>query len=72
MRKRNFVIFLLLLFVVLLSWPCVFASNFTVGGNDFNDVQSVIDGSSNNDVILLGNKTYTSTSGQIVLLIRKI
>lgn len=60
MEYKNKMIFIILIFFLFaLSLSAVSAANYTVSGNTFNDIQSVIDSSSSNDTIILDNITYT-------------
>ncbi len=62
MEYKNKMMFIILIFFLFaLSLSSVSAANYTVSGNTFNDIQSVIDSSSSNDTIILDNITYTGS-----------
>jgi parallel beta-helix repeat protein/predicted outer membrane repeat protein len=56
---------LLLIAIIAISSNSAFAADHVVLGSNFEDIKDTIDGSSDNDRILLGNKTYTSSGSQI-------
>ncbi|MBZ9570226.1 right-handed parallel beta-helix repeat-containing protein [Methanobrevibacter sp. TMH8] len=65
-KKIIIIVFLLVFFLCVVS--SVSAADHTVIGSTFEDIQDSIDGSGNNDRILLGNKTYTGSGSQIRVL----
>lgn len=73
MKLKNYIhkieklmIFLMLFSVIsIASLGFVSAADHIVVGSNFEDIKDTLDGSSDNDRILLGNKTYTGSGSQI-------
>lgn len=67
MEKKVVSVLAILGFVVLFFslLSSVFAADYTVSGNDFDDIQNTIDGSNSGDRILLGNKNYIGSGSRI-------
>lgn len=62
-------ILIMLIFLVLItvSFSSVCAADYTVSGSGFDDIQNTVDGASDNDNILLGTNTYTSSGNAITI-----
>ncbi|WP_297899187.1 transglutaminase domain-containing protein [Methanobrevibacter sp.] len=64
--KKKFLFWGLLIFaLILLSLTVVSAADYTVAGNSYDDIQDSVNGSTDNDRILLGTSTYTSSGNAI-------
>ncbi|WP_333658384.1 transglutaminase domain-containing protein [Methanobrevibacter sp.] len=64
--KKKFLVFILLIFfMTLLSLTAVSAADYTVTGNSYDDIQNSVDVAGNNDRLLIGTGTYSSSGNAI-------
>jgi predicted outer membrane repeat protein/parallel beta-helix repeat protein len=68
-NKKNcfFIIGLVFTFLFFVSFSCVSAVDHNVTGTSFSDIQFIVDGVSDGDTVLLGNRIYSGSSDRIVI-----
>ncbi|MEA4957919.1 MAG: hypothetical protein VB038_09330, partial [Methanobrevibacter sp.] len=63
--KNKTIIMFIFFFLMILSLSSVFAADYTVAGNSYDDIQNSVDVAGNNDRLLIGTGTYSSSGNAI-------